>query len=220
MSTLYHIILPTDFRNSQKIPCISWDTQRWQTTRGKSFAASGDIRWRHHLRQRKNSNENGGFKTSKRSETVKSTMNSNYTTENQPTIKPESSEKRLHWPSFIIGNSKKRLYTPRKLTAGTHTPCAPSPTLVNPTPLRHDLKHQVKFNVLLHPRNTREGLSRNWFRGIPLKSAWNTPPIGHMHTKGWLSKCWFLDWALIPHFHWGPLHKYLVGLPYLHFSKI
>ena len=37
---------------------------------------------------------------------------------------------------------------------------------------------------------------------------------------GWLSKCWFLDWALIPHFHWGPLHKYLVGLPYLHFSKI
>ena len=119
MSTLYHIILPTDFRNSQKIPCISWDTQRWQTTRGKSFAASGDIRWRHHLRQRKNSNENGGFKTSKRSETVKPTMNSNYTTENQPTIKPESSEKRLHWPSFIIGSSKKMLYTPRKLTAGT-----------------------------------------------------------------------------------------------------
>ena len=37
---------------------------------------------------------------------------------------------------------------------------------------------------------------------------------------GWLSKCWFLDWVLIPHFHWGPLHKYLVGLPYLHFSKI
>lgn len=129
-----------------------------------------------------NSNENGGFKTSKRSETVKPTMNSNYTTENQPTIKPESSEKRLHWPSFIIGSSKKRLYPPRKLTAGTHTPCAPSPTLVNPTPLRHDLKQQVKFNVLLHPRNTREGLSRNWFRGIPLKSAWNTPPIGHMHT--------------------------------------
>ena len=37
---------------------------------------------------------------------------------------------------------------------------------------------------------------------------------------GWLSKCWFLDWALIPHFHWGPLHKYLVGSPNLHFIKI
>ena len=36
---------------------------------------------------------------------------------------------------------------------------------------------------------------------------------------GWMSKCWFLDWAVIPQLHWGPLHKYLVGLPYLHFSK-
>ena len=37
---------------------------------------------------------------------------------------------------------------------------------------------------------------------------------------GWLSKCWFLDWVLIPRFHWGPLHKYLVGSPNLHFIKI
>ena len=41
-----------------------------------------------------------------------------------------------------------------------------------------------------------------------------------VHVYGWLSKCWFLDWVLIHRFHWGPLHKYLVGLPYLHFSKI
>ena len=42
----------------------------------------------------------------------------------------------------------------------------------------------------------------------------------YIRTHGWLSKCWFLSSALLPHLHWGPHCKYLVGLPYLHFSKI
>ena len=40
------------------------------------------------------------------------------------------------------------------------------------------------------------------------------------YLSGWLSKCWFLSSVLLPHLHWGPLHKYLVGLSYLHFNKI
>ena len=55
-------------------------------------------------------------------------------------------------------------------------------------------------------------------QNFPIKSLFQIKMP--LYSIGWLSKCWFLDWVLIPHFHWGPLHKYLVGLPYLHFSKI
>ena len=36
---------------------------------------------------------------------------------------------------------------------------------------------------------------------------------------GWLSKGWFLGSAVLPHLQSGRLHKYLVGLTYLHFTK-
>ena len=71
---------------------------------------------------------------------------------------------------------------------------------------------RATMNLNIHQRfPCGNGLPPEWF---PL-----TLKIG-MYTYGWLSKCWFLDWVVIPHLHWGPLHKYLVGLPYLHFSKI
>ena len=49
---------------------------------------------------------------------------------------------------------------------------------------------------------------------LHIKSEWQ------FGTYGWLSKCWFLSSALLPHLHWGPHYKYLVGLPYLQFSEI
>jgi len=71
-------------------------------------------------------------------------MNSNYTTENQPTIKPESSEKRLHWPSFIIGSSKKRLYPPPKINGW------------NPHPLRAFTNIGEPNSVETRPEATSE----------------------------------------------------------------
>ena len=46
------------------------------------------------------------------------------------------------------------------------------------------------------------------------------------HTPISYNDSWLVVKMLVPefshitHFQWGPLHKYLVGLPYLHFSKI
>ncbi len=59
--------------------------------------------------------------------------------------------------------------------------------------------------------------SLQWANRSNLKSqSWIVPRL----RLGWLSKCWFLSSAVLPHLQWGPLHKYLVGLPYLPFSKI
>ena len=75
--------------------------------------------------------------------------------------------------------------------------------------------HHTKYTVLMIQPFLIKKKLHDYDRAL-----FNPGLVVLVYIYGWLSKCWFLDWVLIPRFHWGPLHKYLVGSPNLHFIKI
>lgn len=82
---------------------------------------------------------------------------------------------------------------------------------------RNKATAKVDFPDPVRPTTAKRS-SKPWF-------GWNwrtstTCVCIYVSAYGWLSKCWFLSSTILPHFQWGPLHKYLVDPPYLHFSKI